>query len=202
MTPNYHKIQKAGACQDLHSTIFWNALPEPSLWNSQMGRRQFLGKIGKGSIATIIALNSLKLNSIASTSASCGLKNVRMTRRFTQDHDVTSTKSSGGPDGSAAKAKRKAIHDILLRLIEADELIAVDEVYVNVPNCATSPVGPSAAGFAGGAPATVTEWVEDAVWPLHPTYWCTVTVHDTTISFVTHLWTQNVSHPTSTSCSP
>jgi hypothetical protein len=62
------KLRGGGNCQDLHNVIFWNNLPEPSLWNSPLGRRQFLGKMGKASVGAAIAINTLKLNVLASGS--------------------------------------------------------------------------------------------------------------------------------------
>ena len=43
-------------------------LPEPSLWNSSLGRRAFLKKTGMASAVTVITLNSLKLEVLASPS--------------------------------------------------------------------------------------------------------------------------------------
>lgn len=44
-------------------------MPEPTLWNSQLGRRQFLGKFGKASVGAVIVMNMMKLNVVASGSA-------------------------------------------------------------------------------------------------------------------------------------
>ncbi len=69
MKLNYHKSHRGGGqSQALHNVSFFNNLPEPSLWNSQTGRREFLGKVGKASVGTAIVLNGLKLEVMASDS--------------------------------------------------------------------------------------------------------------------------------------
>jgi len=69
MKLNYHKSHRGGGqSQALHNVSFFNNCPDPSLWNSQVGRREFLGKIGKASVGTAIVLNGLKLEVMASDS--------------------------------------------------------------------------------------------------------------------------------------
>ena len=69
MKLNYHKSHRGGGqSQALHNVSFFNNCPDPSLWNSQAGRREFLGKIGKASVGTAIVLNGLKLEVLATYS--------------------------------------------------------------------------------------------------------------------------------------
>ena len=65
MKSNYHKTQRGRGCQDIHNVFFYNNLPEPSLWNSQLGRREFLGKVGKASVGTAIVMNGFRLDLLA-----------------------------------------------------------------------------------------------------------------------------------------
>lgn len=44
-------------------------LPEPSLWNSTVGRRMFIKATGAATVATVIALNGFKIEVLASGSA-------------------------------------------------------------------------------------------------------------------------------------
>jgi hypothetical protein len=44
-------------------------LPEPSLWNSAVGRRMFIKATGAATVATVIALHGFKIEVLASGSA-------------------------------------------------------------------------------------------------------------------------------------
>ncbi len=60
-----------GGCQaDCNSN---NHPPEPSLWNSTIGRRAFMKKTGMATAATVIALHGFRAEVLASESAACNL---------------------------------------------------------------------------------------------------------------------------------
>lgn len=65
MSNNNTPEKEKDSCQaDCNYRIF----PEPSLWNSALGRRSFIRKTGVASAATVIALNGFKVEVLASSS--------------------------------------------------------------------------------------------------------------------------------------
>jgi len=108
MKLNYHKSHRGGGqSQALHNVSFFNNLPEPSLWNSQIGRREFLGKVGKASVGTAIALNGLKLEVMASGS---GTTPNTSSLGYSIDRFEVQTSPSGT---ASASIKVRAINTIL-----------------------------------------------------------------------------------------
>lgn len=70
MNPTHSKHQWGGhqGLGNFDPLVFANNLPEPSLWNSQLGRRAFLKKTGAATVATVVVLNGMKLEVLAGVS--------------------------------------------------------------------------------------------------------------------------------------
>lgn len=66
MSTNNTSANEGGCQADCSSN---SQLPEPSLWNSTLGRRAFLRKTGMATAATAIALHGFRVEVLASESA-------------------------------------------------------------------------------------------------------------------------------------
>ncbi len=136
MKPNHHKHQRGGACQDLHNFIFQNNVPEPTLWNSQLGRRQFLGKVGKAGVGTALALNSFKLEAVASGSA-------RHLLTITRTYNASGTAFTQG--GAQALAQNAADHLDNTSYYSDSNAYTTDPTFraINPPTQSPSPFSPT-----------------------------------------------------------
>lgn len=85
-TPNDGELtpEQGGAGNQKNKSRF--AFPEPSLWNSEVGRRAFLKKTGVASAASVVALHGFRTEALAQAS-DC----LRVAQNFTHIGSKTGT---------------------------------------------------------------------------------------------------------------
>ena len=102
------QAKTGGGCQDCNNL----SSLDPSLWNSPIGRRRFLKKSGKASVATALALNGLMFEVLASESPSPSdvIKTITFVFRWDRSFNLV---------GSASTSRFAAIQS-LISLIQAE----------------------------------------------------------------------------------
>lgn len=171
---------------------------EPSLWNSQLGRKTFLKKTGAATVGVGIALHGFRTELLASHSSTstCGLKNVIIHFTWTSATDET---GYGYSTVSAAQALAKAYENAMdLCLANGAQAAAAGPADKDdVSKCATAIV--QGAGYSsGGVAPTVTPSTSGTP----TTYSCLVTIHKDNTCWLQLKYVQAQGHPTSATCVP
>jgi hypothetical protein len=181
-----------------------HSLPDPSLWNSALGRRSFMKKTGMATAATTLALHGFKLEVLANASATptCGTKSVQTYFSWVQ----TSTQSGSGSGATPAEAIAKAV---ALAKLGGDGGSTTNDIapgpgdFSSVSKCAigkTSSSG-SVTNGSGQAPS-VGSTGDSGVVDSPQRYTATVTVYSGTTMWYRKTYTNAPGHPNSSECTP
>ena len=181
---------------------------EPSLWNSKIGRRQFVKRTGAATVGTLIALHGFRTELLASHSSTptCGLKNVRIhyswTCGGTDQQTGTSTKSAADAEAQAwemIQAFGKLHAGYVLAAAGPGDMD-------NVSKCATAMA--QAGGYSsGGTTPVITNVSHIDTDPQSPTYnqtiyECVIEVYTGNQCWLQFQYVQDPQHPVSAKCVP